>query len=108
MKAELGVQTVAGVSNVSFGLPNRPLLNSTFLAAAVGAGLSAPILNPGSQQMMATVATLRVINHQDKDAQTYIAKSQAGQFALGAQVEKVATTSATQDSGRQRKESSGP
>ncbi|WP_303217912.1 homocysteine S-methyltransferase family protein [Enterococcus asini] len=85
VKAQLGVQTVAGVSNVSFGLPNRPLLNSTFLAAAVGAGLSAPILNPGSQQMMATVATLRVINHQDKDAQTYIEKSQAWQFGPGSQ-----------------------
>lgn len=85
VKAELGVQTVAGVSNVSFGLPNRPLLNSTFLAAAVGAGLSAPILNPGSQQMMATVATLRVINHQDKDAQTYIDKSQDWQFGPGGQ-----------------------
>ena len=108
VKAELGVQTVAGVSNVSFGLPNRPLLNSTFLAAAVGAGLSAPILNPGSQQMMATVATLRVINHQDKDAQTYIAKSQAGQFDQGNQVEKVATTSATQDSEETVQESTVP
>lgn len=85
VKAQLGVQTVAGVSNVSFGLPNRPLLNSTFLAAAVGAGLSAPILNPGSQQIMATVATLRVINHQDKDAQTYIEKSQDWQFGPGSQ-----------------------
>lgn len=85
VKAQLGVQTVAGVSNVSFGLPNRPLLNSTFLAAAVGAGLSAPILNPGSQQMMATVTTLRVINHQDKDAQTYIEKSQDWQFGQGGQ-----------------------
>lgn len=85
VKAQLDVQTVAGVSNVSFGLPNRPLLNSTFLAAAVGAGLSAPILNPGSQQMMATVTTLRVINHQDKDAQTYIEKSQDWQFGPGSQ-----------------------
>lgn len=77
---ELGVQTVAGVSNVSFGLPNRPLLNSTFLAAAVGAGLSAPILNPKSEQMMATVRTLRVINQQDKDAKDYIAHCQDLQF----------------------------
>ena len=108
VKTELGVQTVAGVSNVSFGLPNRPLLNSTFLAAAVGAGLSAPILNPGSQQMMATVATLRVINHQDNDAQNYIAKSQNGQFDLGSQVEKVATTSAAQDSEETAQESTVP
>ncbi|MEQ7215866.1 homocysteine S-methyltransferase family protein [Enterococcus asini] len=98
VKAELGVQTVAGVSNVSFGLPNRPLLNSTFLAAAVGAGLSAPILNPGSQQMMATVATLRVINHQDKDAQTYIEKSQDWRFGPGNQ-SGTGSTSKAKDAG---------
>ena len=98
VKAQLGVQTVAGVSNVSFGLPNRPLLNSTFLAAAVGAGLSAPILNPGSQQMMATVTTLRVINHQDKDAQTYIEKSQDWQFSQGGQ-SGTGSTSKAKDAG---------
>lgn len=58
--------------------------------------------------MMATVATLRVINHQDTDAQTYIAKSQTGQFSLGVQVEKVATTSATQDFKRAAQESTVP
>ncbi|MDT2757720.1 homocysteine S-methyltransferase family protein [Enterococcus asini] len=79
---ELGVQTVAGISNVSFGLPNRPLLNSTFLAAAAGAGLSAPILNPASAQMMATVRTLRVINQQDLDAKDYITHCQDLQFGL--------------------------
>lgn len=46
VKERLGVRTVLGVSNVSFGLPARPLVNSTFLAAAFGAGLDMPILNP--------------------------------------------------------------
>ncbi|MDU3855754.1 MAG: homocysteine S-methyltransferase family protein [Enterococcus avium] len=46
VREKLGVLTVAGLSNVSFGLPNRESLNGVFLAAAVGAGLNAPIVNP--------------------------------------------------------------
>ena len=46
MVKTLGVHTVLGVSNVSFGLPNRPLLNKTFLAMAMSAGLDLPIINP--------------------------------------------------------------
>lgn len=74
LKEELGVCTVAGVSNVSFGLPNRPLLNATFLAAAIASGLDAPIMNPLSQPMMATIHAMRVINGQDQEAATFIAK----------------------------------
>ena len=76
LKEELEVHSVAGISNVSFGLPNRGLLNSTFLAAAVGAGLSAPIMNPMSDIMMSTVSSLRVINNQDKDSTYYIENNQ--------------------------------
>lgn len=71
-----GIHTVAGVSNVSFGLPNRDVLNSNFLAAAFGAGLDAPIINPLSDLMMNTVRALRVINGQDQDSADYIANSQ--------------------------------
>lgn len=74
VKQRLGVKTVLGVSNVSFGLPNRPLLNSIFLSAAFGAGLDAPILNPMSVDMMKAVDTFRVINCQDRDAIYYIEK----------------------------------
>ncbi len=81
LKAELGVHTVAGVSNVSFGLPNRPLLNATFLAACVGAGLDAPIMNPMSELMMGAVYGLRVINHQDRDATVFIEKNQNVTFS---------------------------
>ncbi|MDH6365713.1 5-methyltetrahydrofolate--homocysteine methyltransferase [Enterococcus sp. PF1-24] len=76
LRSELGVMTVAGLSNVSFGLPNRELLNGTFLAAAVGAGLNAPIVNPLSEFLMNIVRGLKVINNQDKDATAYIANSQ--------------------------------
>ena len=72
VKEQLGVKTVLGVSNVSFGLPNRPLLNSVFLASAMGAGLDAAILNPMNADMMRAVDTFRVINGNDKDAAFYI------------------------------------
>jgi len=74
VKERLGVKTVLGVSNVSFGLPNRPLLNSIFLTAAMGAGLDAPILNPMSAEMMRAVETFRVFNCQDFGAARYIEK----------------------------------
>jgi len=74
VKSRLGVKTILGVSNVSFGLPNRPLMNSTFLAAAMGAGLDVPILNPMSLEMMRAVDTYKVINCQDIGSAKYIEK----------------------------------
>ena len=51
VKSRLGLKCVLGVSNVSFGLPNRPLLNSVFLAAAFGVGLDAPIINHAQRKL---------------------------------------------------------
>ena len=73
VKGRLGVRCALGVSNVSFGLPQRPLLNSTFLAAAFGAGLDAPIMNPGSGRYMDVVRSYRVLNGEDAGAEAYIA-----------------------------------
>jgi 5-methyltetrahydrofolate--homocysteine methyltransferase len=72
VKTKLGVKTLLGISNVSFGLPNRGLLNSTFLAVALGAGLDAPIINPLSAAMN-TVRAFRVLNNEDPGATEYIA-----------------------------------
>ena len=72
VKERLGVRTVLGVSNVSFGIPQRALLNSTFLAAALGCGLDFPILNPSSARYMDTVHAFRVLNMQDEGAVRYI------------------------------------
>ena len=72
VKERLGCKTVLGVSNVSFGLPQRELVNATFLAAAFGAGLDLPILNPLSQRYMDTVAAYRVLNAQDAGAAAFI------------------------------------
>ena len=72
VKERLGVRTVLGVSNISFGIPQRALLNSTFLAAALGCGLDFPILNPASARYMDTVHAFRVLNAQDTGAVRYI------------------------------------
>jgi len=74
VKSRLGLKTVLGVSNVSFGLPNRELVNSTFLAAAFGAGLDMPILNPLSTRYTDVVNTFRVLNAQDVGAAQFIEK----------------------------------
>ena len=72
VKERLGVKCALGVSNVSFGLPARPLLNATFLAAAFGAGLDAPIMNPGSERYMDVVRSYRVLNAEDAGSIAYI------------------------------------
>ena len=74
VKERLGVKCALGVSNVSFGLPARPLLGSTFLAAAFGAGLDAPIMNPGSERFMDAVRAYRVINGEDEGSVNYIGR----------------------------------
>lgn len=73
VKSELpGVRCVLGVSNVSFGLPFRPLVNATFLAAALAAGLDLAIINPESQRMMDVVNSWRVLSGEDESARYYV------------------------------------
>ena len=72
VKERLGVKTVLGVSNVSFGLPRRPLINRTMLALALANGLDAAIMNPGDMGMQDTLAAWRVLSAQDKDSACYI------------------------------------
>ena len=71
-KRELGVKTVLGVSNVSFGLPARPLLGSVFFSAALGAGLDAAIINPLSEPFRQAADAWRVVSAEDRDAGRYI------------------------------------
>ena len=74
VKEGLGVRTVLGVSNVSFGLPQREILNSGFLASALAMGLDLPIMNPLSTRYMDVVRAHRVLSGQDKGAEGYIEK----------------------------------
>lgn len=71
-KERLGVKCALGVSNVSFGLPARELLNATFLSAAFGAGLDAPIMNPGSARYMDAVRAYRVLDAEDEGSVAFI------------------------------------
>ena len=82
MVKTLGVHTVLGVSNVSFGLPNRPLLNKTFLAMAMSAGLDLPIINPLDQELMNTIDAFNVLYNYDRDATNYIQKQAQSQVVL--------------------------
>lgn len=72
-KEELGVRTVLGVSNISFGLPCRGYLNTTFLTMAMAAGLDLAIMNPNTPEMMAAVRAYRVLTAQDKQSAEYVA-----------------------------------
>ncbi|MEE0069286.1 MAG: homocysteine S-methyltransferase family protein [Faecalibacterium prausnitzii] len=71
-KKELGVRTVLGVSNISFGLPCRAYLNTTFLTMAMYAGLDLAIMNPSSEEMMAAVYAYNVLTNRDKQSTKYI------------------------------------
>lgn len=72
VKERLGVKTVLGVSNVSFGLPRRPLVNRTMLALALANGLDAAIMNPGDRGMQDTLAAWRVLSGEDRDSVKFI------------------------------------
>ena len=73
IKEELGAHTSLGVSNVSFGLPTRDIVNSTFFAQAMENGLSAAIINPYSMEMLKAWYTHRVLHGMDENCADYIA-----------------------------------
>ena len=97
-KRELGVRTILGVSNISFGLPCREYLNVSFLTLALARGLDLAILNPNAEPMMAAVAAWRVLSGQDAGSTAYIARyanaapavvsTQPGQISLEQAVEQ--------------------
>ena len=74
VKEKLGVKTILGVSNISFGVPNRKALNNTFLNLALAAGLDLPIINPNEESMMEAINAFKVINNIDKNCVKYIKK----------------------------------
>lgn len=72
VKNELGLRTVLGVSNISFGLPNRELVNKTFLTMALTNGLDLPIMNPNVPSMVWAVRTYKVLADIDKNSMDFI------------------------------------
>lgn len=87
---EFGVNTVIGLSNVSFGLPNRDLINSAFLSMAVAHGLSTAIMNPNHEGMMAQKRACDVLASRDNNAMTFImtAMNSNSESALAQPAEK--------------------
>lgn len=73
-KKELGVRTLLGTSNISFGMPCRDYLNVGFLTLGMAAGADLVILNPESETMMAAVAAFRVLTGQDRQSKAYLAR----------------------------------
>ncbi len=69
----LGCNTSLGVSNISFGLPNRDFINSTFFAMALARGLSAAIINPNSHEMIKTYKSFLALSGRDENCLGYIA-----------------------------------
>ncbi|MEE0265735.1 MAG: dihydropteroate synthase, partial [Acutalibacteraceae bacterium] len=72
VKKELGVKTVLGVSNISFGLPNRELVTSTFLTMALQKGLDLPIINPNVEAMTGAVRAYKLLANIDKNSVEFI------------------------------------
>ena len=72
VKNELGLRTVLGVSNLSFGLPNREIVNKTFLTMALHSGLDLPIINPNVPSMVWAVKTYKVLANIDKNSMEFI------------------------------------
>ena len=72
VRSELGCRTCLGVSNISFGLPARPLLNATFYTMALGAGLSAGIVNPLAADMMTAYRAFRALTGKDSTCSEWI------------------------------------
>ena len=67
-----GVRTVLGVSNISFGLPYRPAINSNFYTMAMQNGLSAGIINPSSEDMMRSYYSFCALMNYDSNCEAYI------------------------------------
>ncbi len=72
VKERLGLKTILGISNVSFGLPRRDILNRTYLAMALACGLDAAILNPMSRDMMETVHGFEVLSNMDRESTKFV------------------------------------
>lgn len=74
LRDEVGVRTVLGVSNISFGLPSRPVINAAFYTMAMMNGLSAGIINPCSEDMMRAWYAYHALAGLDENCAGYIAK----------------------------------
>ncbi len=87
VRRELGLETVLGVSNISFGLPQRQIVTQAFLTQAIHAGLMLPIINPNQREMMDAIDACRVLSGEDVSCLAYI-----GRHAAAAEKKAIANT----------------
>ena len=74
VKEKLGLHTVLGVSNISFGLPEREFITTNFLIQAMSMGLDLPIINPNQTAVMDAIYSFRVLSAEDKNSEKYISR----------------------------------
>lgn len=110
IKQELDCHTSLGVSNVSFGLPNRDAVNGTFFALALENGLSAAIMNPHSADMMKTYYTYKALKGMDENCAAYIEAAElfAPVVAVGSGAAGGITNAVSADAGKDGTASKGP
>lgn len=96
VKTQLGLHTVLGVSNISFGLPNRGLVNCNFLAMALHSGLDLPIINPNIDSMTGAVRAYRLLANYDVNSVEYI-EAYGNDNAQAPKTEKVSAEDCTLD-----------
>jgi len=72
IREELGVNTICGASNISFGLPNRPALGAAFLSMAIGAGLTCAITNPLESEIRKAILAADVMLNHDENCQAWL------------------------------------
>lgn len=88
VKENLGLKTALGVSNISFGLPARIIVNRTFLAMAMECGLDLPIINPNDEDMMSAIYAFNVLKNVDENAARYIERYADYQVETSKRVKK--------------------
>lgn len=92
-----GYRTVVGVSNISFGLPDRDALNSAFLAVCLASGLNLAIVNTSSKRIMDTVDASRVLTGEDKECSHYLHRAKVLEYT---EKQSIATLESMIESGR--------
>lgn len=95
IREQLGLETVLGVSNISFGLPQRQLVTQAFLTQAILAGLTMPIINPNQKAMMDAVDACRVLSGEDVSCGAYIERHAAAQAESGTAAKQAASSQMT-------------
>lgn len=82
MAAFKGIHTVCGLSNISYGLPNRKFLNQLFMVMAIGRGLDGAIIDPLDRRLMANILAAEALAGKDNYCMNYIKGHRAGRFEL--------------------------